>query len=509
MIARLNKWIRGADALAFRARMKKLGARLHGDQRGNVMLLYVAAAMLLVGMLWAIIGTGARMVQKETIQSSADAAAFSAAVIKAKGLNIIAFCNLLMALLLAIIMIMRLIKGALMIALGVCIAACFDIFGGEVLCALAPEVESAYNWYSNLVAQVEPRIMDAMRGLAKVERAVNKTFPALSLVEAYRVGTNQQYQKNFGKGSLITVTWPLPVGADMSLPTKDGTWDDLCTEARKEIGQLVEIALSKIGLGPVAGIIGSGISMLMGPLQGVLCGSGGGNSNVMIDTQEKAYTCSDCAGAEKSTWTGTQVIRNPDGTFKQFIAGQTCKTDGFPAPFCGGGNPSFLRCSDGKEMKAVNLVECLVKKKKPDSVGGDISNKPVPLLIADDWQQRKNVRAFTLLTDANMDARRASVNVGVRASDRGSNPMLNQLLGTAQAEFYAFNGPGHDDLWHMDWRARLVRFTFSNGSTDGSGGEGDAAGDVPAGSASTVGNKIKDFVMNDGASALADQFMLH
>src|SRR5262245_26885886 len=173
------------------------------------MLLYVAAALLLVGMVWAIIGTGARVVQKETIQSSADAAAFSAAVIKAKGLNIIAFCNLLMALLLAILMVLRLIKGALLIVLGICYANCFNIYGGQVLCAFAPTVQSIYNTYSNILEQVEPRIMDAMKGLAKVERAVSKTFPALSLVEAYRVGTHKQYQKNMGRGTLVTVTWPL------------------------------------------------------------------------------------------------------------------------------------------------------------------------------------------------------------------------------------------------------------------------------------------------------------
>jgi hypothetical protein len=506
----MNIWIRGDYQL--RARTKKLFARLHDDQRGNVIVLYVAAALLLVGMLWAIIGTGARMVQKETIQSSADAAAFSAAVIKAKGLNIIAFCNLLMALLLAIIMILRLIKGALLVALGVCVAACFDIWGGEVLCAFAPTVESLYNTYSNIVAQVEPRIMDAMRGLAKVERAVNKTFPALSLVEAYRVGTNEQYKKNFGKGSLITVTWPLPVGQDMSLPTKDGSWDDLCEEAKKSISRLIEIALSKLGLGPVGSIFGGAVNMLLTPLQGVLCGSGGssGNNNVTIDTNEKRYSCGDCQNAEKSTWSGTQVVRNPDGSFKEFIPGQTCTMNGFSSLLCNDPNyPGYVTCADGKEMKQVQLVECLKKVKKQENLGNDISDKPKPLLIADDWQQHKDVRAFTLLTDANMSARRQSVNVAVRPGHAGSNPMLNQLLGTAQAEFYAFNGGGHEDLWHMDWRARLVRFTFSN-DTDGAGGVGDAAGEgVPAGGAQAVGDKIKDFIMNDGAAALADQFMLH
>src|SRR5262245_39843528 len=206
------------------------------------MLLYVAAALLLVGMVWAIIGTGARMVQKETIQSSADAAAFSAAVIKAKGLNIIAFCNLVMALLLAIIMLLRLIKGVLMVCVAVTLAACFDIFGGEILCGFNPWADEALSQYSQLEQQVEPRIMDAMKGLAKLERVVNKTFPALSLVEAYRVGTHDTYSKHAMSGShLVTVTWPLPVGKDFSLPTKDGTWDELCDQAVEVFDRVVDI----------------------------------------------------------------------------------------------------------------------------------------------------------------------------------------------------------------------------------------------------------------------------
>src|SRR6184192_2002882 len=92
---------------------KKVFQRLHRDEGGNVIVLYVASSLLLVAMVWAIIGTGARSVQHETIQSSADAAAFSASVIKAKGLNIIAFCNLIMAVLTAIIILLRTIKYGL------------------------------------------------------------------------------------------------------------------------------------------------------------------------------------------------------------------------------------------------------------------------------------------------------------------------------------------------------------------------------------------------------------
>ena len=509
-MASLRGWIRSGD-LALRRRARATLQRLHRNQDGNIIVLYIAAALLLIGMLWAIIGTGQRMVQKETIQSSADAAAFSAAVIKAKGLNIIAFCNLLMALLLAIIMMLRLIKGALMILLGVCIAACFDIFGGEVLCAFAPTVESLYNTYSRIEAQVEPRIMDAMRGLAKVERAVNMTFPALSLVEAYRVGTNAQYQKNFGKGTLVTITWPLPVGSDLKLPTKDGTWGELCDQATNSIDTLIQMALSKIGLGPVAGIFGGAVKMLLTPLEGVLCGGDASGSATTVDTYQypPPTTCSECQNADKSTWVGTQVFRNPDGSFNHFTPGVTCQMNGMSSFLCGNTSyAGFVTCADGKEMKQISLVSCLVKSKQNAGLGNDISgDKPVPLDLADDWAQHKNVRAFTLLTDSNMAARRQAVNTAVKVDQRSANPMFNQLLGTAQAEFYAFNGGGHDDLWHMDWRARLVRFTFSDTSTTDTG---DAAGEgVSSAGASQINGLLQQFLNSNEASALADQFMLH
>jgi hypothetical protein len=485
--------------LRLREKVMTQFARLKKDESGNVMILYVAAALLLVGMLWAIIGTGARMVQKETIQSSADAAAFSAAVIKAKGLNIIAFCNLVMALLLAVLMLLRLIKGALMIMWGICLAACFDIWGGEVLCAFAPEAGSLYNEYSQLLSQIEPRIMDAMRGLAKVERAVDKTFPALSLAEAYRVGTADVYKANFGKGSLLTVTWPLPVGEDMHLPTKDGTWNELCDQAAQTFQRVLDVALQKIGLPSfVAGIFGDAVYGLLQPLKGVLCGSGGGSSTTMIDTTETKTNCADCSGASGARFTGTKITRNGAGAITSTTPG-VCKLDYFDSGMCPTASGTTF-CSNGDEYQNLTFESCEVKTKKPYDVGGDVSgDKPKPLDLADDWTSRTNVRAFTVLTDAQVAQRRQSV--GIASKDKGSAPALNQLMGMAQAEFFQQNGA--TDLWHMDWRARLVRFTFGNTSGSDTGG----ATGVPADGASVVQSALSG--MNDVMSTLGDQFLLH
>ena len=101
--------------------------------------------------------------------------------------------------------------------------------------------------------------------------------------------------------------------------------------------------------------------------------------------------------------------------------------------------------------------------------GGELSDKPLPLVLADDWRDRRFVTAFTLLTDDGGAARRRAVGVGRALTARPGLPLVeNGVLTMARAEFYAFN-PGHEDLWHMDWRARLVRLKLDNaGETSGS-----------------------------------------
>jgi hypothetical protein len=487
-------------------RFRKLLRRLDADEGGNVIVIYVAASMLLVAMVWAIIGTGVRVTQHETIQSSADAAAFSASVIKAKGLNIIAFCNLIMALLLALVMLLRAIKYVLM-GLAAFITACAASIVGTAICAplVGPVDNFAFNVYPNLEDKAERLIRLAMDGLHYTERAVAHITPVLAFVEAYHIGTDDAYKKNFGSGSLVTIAWPLPIE---ELPVKDGTCQNMADNAVQYIKDISNLILGKIlsflpGGSKISGFLSSGIAKLAGPLAGTLCG---GSMDETIT--EKLTDCNACLNADNvvgSQWIGNEGVTENDqigGKFKTpDQSGATCNMKSMPSGFCNK-SPKQLVCDqDGHVWNWLQFQSCTIQR---DGQVTGSSDWPLPLVFADDWKKKVDTRAYTVLTDTNMDQRRQSVAIAEKQSQRTAAPMVNKMLGMAEAEWTAWNG--HEDLWHMDWRARLVPFTF--GSTSGGDNPGDT-GDVPSGSAGVVSEILNDVKGKTGLDGLSNQFLLH
>jgi hypothetical protein len=468
---------------------------LHGDESGNIIVLTVAASLLLVALVWAVIGTGQRVVQKETIQSSADAAAFSAAVIKAKGLNLIAFCNLVLAMLFAIIMLLRIIKYALISTAILLTALCA---AQPWACGAATALDNAAGQFANWENQAEQLIKRGMSGLATTERAVARITPVLSLVEAYRVGTDSAYAKNFGKGQLITVSYPLPT---QGLPVQDGNCNDLSQHAAHDYGMLAAALVEKLGAmsqssQQVGQLLSSVVGGLMNPLAGTLCGG-----STTIPTQRFSTDCNECRrrGAQ-SFWSGQRDVVSNGQTGSER---HQCNMNSMPSWSCPGIETGPQSCDGDPGMRYRDLTfqSCVVNEQTKVDGSGDW---PKPLVLTQDWEQQNKVRAFTVLADSDIDTRRRAVAIAARK--RSGAPIGKQLLGMAEAEFFEHNAKHTDGLFHMDWRARLVRFTFSDG--DLGGGQAGGAG-VPAGAAELVAGIVQGILGGSGTAALQDQFLLH
>lgn len=75
----------------------KPASGLFTDQRGATMVMGVFIAVLLVGMIYYVWGIGDAIMHRERMQDASDTAAFSAAVIHARGMNMLALLNIVMA----------------------------------------------------------------------------------------------------------------------------------------------------------------------------------------------------------------------------------------------------------------------------------------------------------------------------------------------------------------------------------------------------------------------------
>lgn len=67
------------------------------DQAGATMVMGIFMAMLLVGLIYYVWGIGDAVMVRERMQDASDTAAFSAAVIHARGMNLISLMNMIMA----------------------------------------------------------------------------------------------------------------------------------------------------------------------------------------------------------------------------------------------------------------------------------------------------------------------------------------------------------------------------------------------------------------------------
>lgn len=171
---------------------KNRAPSLLSDESGATMVMGIFMAAMLVGMIYYVWGIGGMVVHRERLQDAADTAAFGAAVIEARGMNLISILNVIM-LVLAIIgtamQIVPYITGAAAVAAGIdcarlqpcvwciCCPACFDAFmhGLDTVDA----IDAASDW--------EDRISSALRAMNTAAKAISRGAPIMGqgLVVAY------------------------------------------------------------------------------------------------------------------------------------------------------------------------------------------------------------------------------------------------------------------------------------------------------------------------------------
>jgi hypothetical protein len=151
---------------------------LHGDQRGAIMLMGLCMSCFLIGGLWFLIGIGDAIVFRDQMQEASDHAAFTSAVLHAKGMNFISACNLVLLAMIAIHIIMGLITDIMT-------ALCFAT---GIMCVPLAPWRSVYTGYGKGFKQVANVIH-------VLEQAAATGYPFIGAAKAYTLGMDYG---NFG-----------------------------------------------------------------------------------------------------------------------------------------------------------------------------------------------------------------------------------------------------------------------------------------------------------------------
>ncbi|MDQ3031892.1 MAG: hypothetical protein M3Y87_05695 [Myxococcota bacterium] len=208
------------------------------DDSGAMVVIGLFFAVMVSGFLYYLIGIGEAIVYRETMQDASDAGAFSAAVVHARGMNILVLINLIMAALLAVLVALKLIQTLIIAAIVVCGALAFVTFGATL--AAIPPLQNAQNAVGRVHDQLKPVVFNLLRVGHRTAGVVRVAMPPSATVRAYDVVMDDA----FAPAPRFGFTWPIGIGR--TLPTEDGEYEVLCHRAGAVVGDVVALPFTQI-----------------------------------------------------------------------------------------------------------------------------------------------------------------------------------------------------------------------------------------------------------------------
>jgi len=247
------------------------------DQRGAIMVMGVFMAVLLVGMIYYVSGIGETILYRERMQDASDAGAFAAAVMHARGMNIIALLNMIMAAVLAVLVALKivhfLLAAATIVATIIC-AWCAAFGSGCWACGPAVLLEVAREEVAAVIDSVEPTIENIVSIAHGVSVGVREGYPIAAQAKVIEYGAY-----TYDEPTTAGFMYPFYE----SLPTEDDDSDLLCRKA----GEEAAVLLAPL---PFGGIIRPFVSPATGSLAATFssyfCGDSADKAQRVIEDAE-------------------------------------------------------------------------------------------------------------------------------------------------------------------------------------------------------------------------------
>jgi hypothetical protein len=397
------------------------------DRRGAILVAAVFMAVFLVGTLWYLVGIGDAAIYREKMQDGSDAVAFASAVYHARGMNIIAVLNLIMAAALAVLIAFKVAEILAFTIAAITAALC--PFTGGATCTIATEsAEIGENLHNDIIPAVQKVVDTILTACSESQRWVARITPWVGAARGAIVAT--QYNPTVKGGVALSISM-IPMGDRIGLPVQEEPFDKLCARAGKMLGNLA------FGWIPGMSFVGGLLGKLAGTFPGYFCGSSGGGGSAVADQQQTVKD--QCAEAKKQY---DEANKN-NANAKPFDQ-KKCEKDG------------------------------LQKLQTPGSGSFGNTGAKTSKMIFDPAQNGDDYFQVYGFVMGDNDAMRQNSKKAVEMPAWGkatiqTNTVTDVLekVGFAEAEFYydqvkpgklAWADYKDEALWNMRWRARLRRF---------------------------------------------------
>ena len=453
-----------------------------GNQQGAVLVLGVFMCACMAGALWYVIGIGDAIIYRERLQEGADAVAFSAATLDARGMNLIVLLNLLMVCVLGVRVAMKAAQASLVVIGGIC-AIFPPLEGFAVTCFdIAADLQTA-------IVETRPAINDTLKALSRAQVGIKMMVPAAALAGSIQVGSKYRPRVSEAGAANRTLVQGLPV--------EEGNVDQLCREAGESGPRLIEWMIESITHTTIPDKLTSRFDHLIG--KGIekggayFCELGSGASTPPDFSSELDSAAKDSCNNEIGG------LKSKAGQARSDYE-RACRSYGAA---CGGGSDKTLTSAQQSELSRLQAQrsnaesavsgfddkKCKQDKraqseqrmkdqggasKPPMNDGKDMTPKQVSaryLNGGDDAQ----LLAVAKGNKASLRVAPRGVRIGAWTKTGGEPRSVTDSFGFAQAEFFydcsgawkseSCNGSKHDEgyaMWHFRWRARLRRYNSGN-----------------------------------------------
>jgi hypothetical protein len=430
-------------------------SRLREDRRGAVMVVAVFMAVFMVGALWYIVGLADAMVYRERMQEGADAVAFSSAVVHARGMNIIAMMNLIMAAVLAVLVALKvaqLILAIIAAVAAVILAASFGTCGpcAAVISACAEGIAQI----QNVINQIKQPIFNTLKALSTAQKGVAYVVPWLSEGEAYYLSS--QYGKPVKLGLVASASMiPSSNPKTYGLPVDDGNYAKLCEKAGQDVGQFVFLPIELLlggAAGPVegfAGAVGNVIGSLCESVSSFFC-EGGSTGSSAASNQTRDKLVQDQCNSQQNAFNAWKAGGPKQGFDPKYVI-----LGNFDMPACKQDltdqyDHQYGQNNVGNDSGVDSDVQARTPKKVSDGVqNGDSHFQVYSFLLGDTSGLHYAPKLVSIAGWGKRDVKDPGASIQIAAAD---------------AEFfYDCSGSWTDSacdgdeeaMWNMRWRARL------------------------------------------------------